>query len=68
VDNASATTFDNLEAAAHKAAVPIVSIYFPAEPAGGGDTRLKKLAKASGGKFIDTRQPNSWELLVAALQ
>jgi hypothetical protein len=68
MDNASTTTFDSLEAAAHKVSVPVVSIYFPAEPTGGGDTRLKKLAKASGGKFIDTRQPNSWESLVASLQ
>jgi len=68
VDNASKTTFDDLEAAARKTAVPVISIYFPAEPPGGGDTRLKKLVKASGGKFIDTRQPNSWELVVAALQ
>jgi hypothetical protein len=68
MDNASQTTFDNLEAAVHKAGVPVISIYFPAEPTGGGDTRLKKLAKASGGRFIDTREKNSWELLVAALQ
>jgi hypothetical protein len=68
MDNASQTTFDNLEAAAHKASVPVISIYFPADPVAGGDTRLKKLAKASGGKFIDTRQPNSWEALLASLQ
>jgi hypothetical protein len=68
MDNASQTSFDALEAAARKAAVPITSIYFPETPTGGGDTRLKKLAKASGGRFIDTREKNSWESLVAALR
>jgi hypothetical protein len=68
MDNASKTTFDDLETAARKTGVPVISIYFPEQPTGGGDTRLKKLTKASGGKFIDTRLPNSWESIVASLQ
>jgi hypothetical protein len=67
MDNASATTFDALEAAASKAKVPVICVYIPNDPPQGGDARLKKIAKASGGKFIDTRQPGAWEQLTGSL-
>ncbi len=51
VDNASATTFDNLEAATRKAAVPVVSIYFPAEA-----HRRRRFP------FEETRQSQRWQV------
>jgi hypothetical protein len=68
VDNASQASFDDLMAAAGKANVPITTLYFFAEPTSGGDTRLKKLAKATGGRFIDVRVKDTWEQLVGALR
>jgi hypothetical protein len=68
VDNASETEFDDLVKRAEAAKIPVVSLYFPAQPPAGGDNRLKKLAKASGGRFIDIRQKDSWDQLQAALR
>src|SRR5579862_5331394 len=42
MDNASATTFDALEAAVSKSKVPVICIYIPNDPPQGGDARLKK--------------------------
>jgi hypothetical protein len=68
VDNASQASFDDLMAAAGKANVPITSVYFASDPPSGGDTRLKKLSKTTGGRFIDVRLRDSWEQLLAALR
>jgi len=68
VDNASQASFDDLMAAAGKANVPITALYFVAEPTSGGDARLKRLTKATGGRFIDVRAKDTWEQLVGALR
>jgi len=68
IDNASQASFDDLMAAAGKANVPVTSLYFASEPPSGGDTRLKKLSKATGGRFIDVRLKDSWEQLLGALR
>lgn len=68
IDNASQATIDDAEEAARKMEVPISCVYLPATPTGGGDGKLKKLAKATGGKFIDLREKNSWDILMSALK
>lgn len=68
LDNASQASFEDLMTAAGKANVPITSLYFASDPPAGGDARLKKLSKATGGRFIDVRLRDSWEQLVAALR
>lgn len=68
IDNASQTSFDELLAAAGKAGVPVSILYLAAEPPSGGDTRLKKLAKATNGKFVDIRLKDSWDQLMSALR
>ncbi len=68
VDNASETEFDDLLKKVGQARTPVVSLYFPVQPPAGGDSRLRKLAKASGGKFIDIRAKDSWDQLLAALK
>ena len=68
IDNASRTKFEDLEREAGQAAVPVIVIYFPDTPPQGGDTRMKKLAKASNGRFVDVRDKDSWEQLMAALR
>ncbi len=68
VDNASETEFEELLKEVEQASAPVVSLYFPSQPPAGGDSRLRKLAKVSGGKFIDVRSKDSWDQLVAALK
>ncbi len=68
IDNASDLSFDDLTRRAEKAGVPILSFYFPTNPPQNGDSRMRKLAKVSGGRFIDVRGKDSWEQLVAALR
>ncbi len=68
IDNASQMTFEDALAAAEKAAVPILAFYFPNSPAMGGDGRMKKLAKNTGGQFIDLRTKDPWEQLLSALR
>ncbi len=68
VDNASAADFDQLLERVGKAEVPVVSLYFPLQPPSGGDSRLRKLAKTSGGKYIDIRNKDAWDQLLAALR
>lgn len=68
IDNASEISFDGLVRRAEKSGVPIVAFYFPTNPPLNGDARMRKLAKVSGGRFIDLRLKDSWEQLVAALQ
>lgn len=68
VDNASETGFEDLLGRVSEAGTRIVSLHFPTEASGGGESRLRKLAKASGGKLIDIRAKNSWDELVVALR
>ncbi len=68
IDNASDVGFDDLVRRAEKAGVPILAFYFPTNPPMGGDGRMRRLAKASNGRFIDLRLKDSWEQLLAALQ
>ncbi len=67
VDNASDVSFDDLTRRAEKAAVPIFAFYYPTNPPLNGDSRMRKLAKVSGGRYIDVRLKDCWEQLVAAL-
>jgi hypothetical protein len=68
IDNASQTSFDDMMTAAGKANVPITTLYLSSDPPAGGDSRLKKLAKATNGRFIDVRLKDSWEQLMGALR
>lgn len=68
LDNASEADFDELLKQVGQSKIPVVSLYFPAQPPNGGDGRLRKLAKTSGGKFIDIRAKDSWDQLRAALK
>jgi len=68
IDNASEASLEDAENAAHKAEVPVSCVYLPSNPPAGGDGRLKRLAKATGGKFIDLREKNSWDVLMSALK
>ncbi len=68
IDNASDLSFDELTRRAEKAGIPIVAFYFPSNPPLSGDSRMRKLAKVSGGRFIDVRVRDSWEQLLAALR
>ena len=68
IDNASDVGFDDLMRRAEKAAIPIIVFYYPTNPPLNGDSRLRKLAKSSGGRFIDVRLRDSWEQLMAALR
>ncbi len=68
IDNASRSFFDEVLASAEKAKIPVTSLYLAAEPTAGGDSRLKKLAKNTGGRFIDIRLRDSWEQLMASLR
>lgn len=68
LDNASEADFDELLKQAGEARIPVVTVYFPMQPPAGGDSRMRKLAKATGGKFIDIRIKESWDQLLAALQ
>ena len=67
IDNASEAEFDEVLKQVSPA-VPVIGLYFPAQPPGGGDTRMRKLAKSSGGKFIDIRAKDAWDQLNAALR
>lgn len=67
LDNASETTHDEMIKQVSDAQVPVVVFYVPTNPPGNGDGHLKKLAKSSGGKFIDLRMKDSWDQLMAAL-
>lgn len=68
LDNASETSFDDMVKRVIEDQVPVVAVYLPVQPPAGGDGRLRKLAKSSGGKFIDLRVKDSWEQLFAALR
>lgn len=68
IDNASDISFDDATRRAEKAAAPILAFYFPTNPPQNGDARMRRLAKVSGGRFIDVRMKDSWEQLVAALR
>ncbi len=68
LDNASETSYDDMVKRATEDRVPVVAVYLPAQPPAGGDNRLRKLAKSSGGKFIDLRVKDAWEQLLAALR
>jgi len=68
LDNASETSFDEMVKRVTEDQVPVVAVYLPAQPPAGGDNRLRKLTKSSGGKFIDLRGKDSWEQLLAALR
>ncbi len=67
LDNASEAEFDEVLKQAGTT-VPVVGLYYPAQPPAGGDTRLRKLAKSTGGKFIDVRAKDAWDQIHAALQ
>ena len=67
IDNASEAEFDEVLKQAGPA-IPVIGLYFPAQPPAGGDTRMRKLAKSSGGKFIDIRAKDAWDQLNAALR
>ena len=67
VDNASEAEFDEVLKQAGPA-VPVIVLYFPSQPPAGGDTRMRKLAKSSGGKFIDIRAKDAWDQLNAAMR
>lgn len=68
LDNSSETSFDDMVKRVIEDQVPVVAVYLPVQPPAGGDGRLRKLAKSSGGKFIDLRGKDSWEQLLAALR
>ena len=68
LDNASETDFDEMVKRVTEEQVPVVVVYLPATPPAGGDNRMKKLAKSSGGKFIDLRAKDCWDQLLAALR
>ena len=68
IDNASDLPFDQLARRVEKAGVPIIAFYFPTKPPLSGDSRMRKLAKVSAGRFIDVRVKDSWEQLVDALR
>jgi hypothetical protein len=68
IDNASKASFDDVLASAEKAKVPVTTLYLAADPTAGGDSRLKKLAKNTGGRFIDIRLRDSWDQLMGSLR
>ncbi len=68
IDNASDISFDDLVRRAEKSAVPVLAFYFPTNPPQNGDARMRRLAKVSGGRFVDVRGKDSWEQLVTALR
>ena len=68
IDNASAASFKDLARHAKRAGVPILAFYFPTELPQKGPSRMRRLAKVSGGQFIDLRAKDSWHRLLAALR
>jgi len=68
IDNASGSPFDEVARRVEKASIPIIAFYFPTNPPQGGDSRLRKLARVSGGCFIDVRARDSWDRLLSALR
>lgn len=68
IDNASDVDFEDMVRRAEKTGVPILAFYFPSNPPMNGDSRMRRLAKASNGRFIDLRLKDSWEQLLAGLQ
>ena len=68
LDNASETDFDELLKQAGQAGIPVVTVYFPMQAPAGGESRMRRLAKATGGKYIDIRTKDSFDQLLAALE
>ena len=68
LDNASEAGFDELLKQAGQSGVPVITLYFAVQPPAGGESHMRKLAKASDGKFIDIRAKDSWDQLLASLQ
>ena len=68
IDNASAASFKDLTRRAKKTGVPILTIYLPTKPPQKGPSRMRRLAKVSGGRFIDASAADGWQQLLAALR
>ena len=68
IDNASAASFKDLARRAKKTGVPILAVYLPANPPQKGPSRMRRLAKVSGGRFIEASAEDAWQQLLAALR
>ena len=68
IDNASTASFKDLARRAKKTGVPILAIYLPTNPSQKGPSRMRRLAKVSGGRFIDASAADGWQQLLAALR
>ena len=68
IDNASAASFKDLARRAKKTGVPILAIYLSTNPPQKGPSRMRRLAKVSGGRFIDATAQDNWQQLLAALR